>query len=413
MRAVGYVYASSHERPPEVSADVRERLGVLLPGAGTEAQRAAIADTCSQREWELGEVFADDRDGAGSERTGLAAARAELEAGRADVLVATRLDAVCSWSELPDLLDRAERENWDLVALDFGLDTLTEDGRTVLRALGSRARELPRSELPIPPGELMFRVIGHDSPGRFEVGGRLQLEGIDRVLRAHGRGVADFRDILDFGCGPGRLLRQLRAMAPNARLCGADQDAEAVAWARRQLPFAQTEVASPLPPLPLAPERFDLVIAYSVFTHLDEAYQDAWLAEMRRLTRPGSFVVATVHGPGKWEEIREGPMAREPALEQMAAEFARRGFLHWSGDDWGAFFPDYYHTSFHRGDYIRDHWTRWFDVVEVVEPQESEPGDQILFPGHDIVLLRARSAARRGGLLGVPYRRLRRSGATR
>jgi SAM-dependent methyltransferase len=409
MRAVGYACASASERAPEVPDDVRARLGFLLPAAGMDVQRAAIADTCSARGWELSEVFADTLGGAGgSDRAGLARALEELGQGRADVLVAAKLDDVCQWSGLPDFLDRGERDGWAFVALDFGLDTLTADGRRALGALGDRARALPMSQLPVPPRELMFRVIGSDSPGRFEVGGRLQLEDLNRVLNAHGRGLEQFADILDFGCGPGRLLRQLHAMAPQARLCGVDQDEEAVAWVRRELPFAETAVAPPLPPLRLAAGRFDLVIVYSVFTHLDETYQDAWLAELRRLTRPDGCVVATVHGMRKWEEIRNGPMTRDQRLEQMAEEFARRGFLHWSGDDWGAFFPDYYHTSFHRGDYIRARWQRWFDVVDVVEPRDTQPGDHILFPSHDIVLLRARKAERSGGLLGAPSRRLRR-----
>lgn len=405
MRAVGYACASPDERAPDVPADVRERLGVVLPGAGLEAQRMAIVDDCSQRGWELRNVFFDTGGGG----PGHGRALKELEEGRADVLIAGKLDAVCPWSALPDFLDRGEREGWDLVALDLRLDTLSADGKTALRVLGSRARARPPSDLPMPPGELMFRVVGTDSPGRFEVGGRLQLEELDRVLSAHGLRLTDFDDILDFGCGPGRLLRQLRTMAPRARLCGVDQDEQAVAWVHKELPFVETAVAPPLPPLPLSAERFDLVIVYSVFTHLDEAYQDAWLRELRRLTRPNGFVLATVHGMVKWQELHDGPMARDRDLAQLAAEFERRGFLHWTRDDWGAFFPDYYHTSVHRSDYIRDRWARWFEVVDVVAAHPSEPGHHVLSSGHDIVLLRARRRGRRGGLLAAPRTRLRQS----
>ncbi len=414
MRAVGYACAPPDDRAPQVPADVRERLGVVLPSVGLDAQRAAIVDACRRRGWELGDVFVDARgrdDHNG--RTGYTRALKELESGRAEVLVVPKLDTACPWSELPDFLDRGEREGWALLALDFGLDTLSSEGKNALRSLGSQARAVPRSELPIPPGELMFRVVGSDSPGRFEVGGRLELEELDRVLSAHGRGLARFEDILDFGCGPGRFLRQLRAMAPRARLYGVDQDEEAIAWVRRELPFVETAVAGPLPPLPLPESTFDLVIVFSVFTHLDEAYQDAWLEELQRLTRPDGLVVATVHGMSKWEALRHGPMTREPNLERMAGEFDRRGFLHWTGDDWGAFFPDYYHTSFHRGDYIRDRWARWFEVVDVIEPQANQPGHRILFSGHDIVLLKARRRWRRSGLLGGLRPRLRQSGRAR
>jgi SAM-dependent methyltransferase len=405
MRAVGYACASPDERAPDVPDDVRERLGVVLPGAGLEAQRTAIADDCARRGWELRNVFVD-ADGRGPGRD---SALEELEHGRADVLIAAKLDAIAPWSELPDLLNRTEREGWDLVALDLRLDTLSADGKAALGVLGSQARARPPSDLPMPPAELMFRVVGTDSPGRFEVGGRLQLEELDRVLNAHGRRLADFADILDFGCGPGRLLRQLRAMAPQARLCGVDQDEQAVGWVRRELPFVEAAVSPPLPPLAFPVERFDLIIVYSVFTHLDEDYQDAWLAELRRLTRPDGIVLATVHGMAKWQEIRDGPMARDRDRALLAAEFERRGFLHWTRDDWAAFFPDYYHTSVHRSDYVRDRWARWFEVVDVVAAQPSEPGHHVLSSGHDIVVLRRRRRSRRGGLLAAPRTRLRRS----
>ncbi len=407
MRAVGYARAPADSRASNVPLDVRERLGIILPGADVHAHRAAIAAECARREWDLGEVFVDAPDSDGSaERAGLRSAMNELSEGRAELLVATKLDAVCPWVELPGLVNRAEREGWSLVALDFGVDTLSPDGRQVLRALGQQAQALPHSGLPLPPAELMFRVVGIDSPGRFEVGGHVELLELDRLLAEHGRGVAEFGDVLDFGCGPGRFLRPLHVVAPQARLYGVDQDEEAIDWVRRALPSVEAAVAPPLPPLSLPDGRFDLIVVFSVFTHLDESYQDAWLAELRRLTRPGGMVVATVHGNSKWEVIRDGPMAGEPELEGMSAQLDRRGFLHWRGDDWRPFFPDYYHTSFHRPDYIRDRWGRWFDVIDISEPQPGKAGLDLLSSGHDVVVLRA-PARTRPGLLGQLRGRLR------
>jgi ubiquinone/menaquinone biosynthesis C-methylase UbiE len=43
-------------------------------------------------------------------------------------------------------------------------------------------------------------------------------------------------------------------------------------------------------------EFFDLVIPYSVFTHLTREVQKAWLAEMRRVIAPGGLLIASVHG---------------------------------------------------------------------------------------------------------------------
>ena len=42
--------------------------------------------------------------------------------------------------------------------------------------------------------------------------------------------------------------------------------------------------------------HFDLIIAYSVFTHLAGDAQQAWLGEMRRIIAPGGLFLASVHG---------------------------------------------------------------------------------------------------------------------
>jgi SAM-dependent methyltransferase len=51
------------------------------------------------------------------------------------------------------------------------------------------------------------------------------------------------------------------------------------------------------PPLPYPDERFDLVYALSVFTHLTESQQRSWSAELHRVTRTCGYVLFTTHGP--------------------------------------------------------------------------------------------------------------------
>jgi SAM-dependent methyltransferase len=42
---------------------------------------------------------------------------------------------------------------------------------------------------------------------------------------------------------------------------------------------------------------FDLVVAVSVFTHLSLELQEFWIAEMRRIIRPGGYLIMSTHGP--------------------------------------------------------------------------------------------------------------------
>ena len=70
------------------------------------------------------------------ERPGLRAALAQLEQGKADVLMATRVDRLARDTLATlQLFDRAERLGWELVTLDAPEGTKTHDGRLLVGIL--------------------------------------------------------------------------------------------------------------------------------------------------------------------------------------------------------------------------------------------------------------------------------------
>ena len=84
-------------------------------------------------------------------------------------------------------------------------------------------------------------------------------------------------------------------------------------------------------------------MAISIFTHFTEEEQFAWLAEIRRLLRPGGLLVATTHAE---ELARAHPTLRETDFRALA----ERGFLFVGADR----FND--RSSFHRPDYLSKAW---------------------------------------------------------
>lgn len=97
--------------------------------------------------------------------------------------------------------------------------------------------------------------------------------------------------ILDVGCGTGALLQALRHRYPQAALTGIDVSAQMLAIAAGKLGGGDRLCVASAQALPLTDEAFDVVICMSAlhyFRHPARA-----LAEMRRVARPGGYIVIT------------------------------------------------------------------------------------------------------------------------
>jgi SAM-dependent methyltransferase len=101
--------------------------------------------------------------------------------------------------------------------------------------------------------------------------------------------------ILDFGCGCGRVARRW-ANLDGPEIHGCDPSQDAVSWCRENLGFLEATVSRDEPPAPYPPQRFDLIYAFSVFTHLTEPLQRSWAEELARIAKPNGLLLLTTHG---------------------------------------------------------------------------------------------------------------------
>lgn len=110
-------------------------------GASLDAQRATLLTEGQKRGWDV-EVVADEGfSGKSLNRPGLKAALERLDAGRADFLMAIRLDRVSrSVSDFAGLLDRASKRGWGLTLLSPNIDTSDPAGRFTANVLASAAQ---------------------------------------------------------------------------------------------------------------------------------------------------------------------------------------------------------------------------------------------------------------------------------
>ena len=111
-------------------------------GLGLDAQASVIRAEAERREWGEIPLFVDVASGKTTRRRPkLSAALAELAAGRARVLVVSKLDRLSrSLLDFAALMATAQREGWSIVALDIGVDTSTVNGELVANIIMALAQ---------------------------------------------------------------------------------------------------------------------------------------------------------------------------------------------------------------------------------------------------------------------------------
>ena len=144
------------------------------------------------------------------------------------------------------------------------------------------------AEIPTPPLELAQRVgwiDDDDVMSVYEAIGERSRARLERLLPEDWSW--EGKRILDFGCGAGRTLRHFLDEARAAEFYGCDIDSPSIAWLSEHLspPFHVFE-SGELPSLPQPDGFFDLVYAFSVFTHLGDEWA-GWLLELHRVLKPG------------------------------------------------------------------------------------------------------------------------------
>ena len=108
-----------------------------VSGLGLAAQETAIRAACKGRGSPLVALYKDEGESARSlDRPALKAALADLEAGRGDVLMVSKIDRLTrSVHDATGLMLRAEKSGWGLVALDVAVDTTTPQGAAMAQVL--------------------------------------------------------------------------------------------------------------------------------------------------------------------------------------------------------------------------------------------------------------------------------------
>ncbi|MEX2130810.1 MAG: class I SAM-dependent methyltransferase [Pseudohongiellaceae bacterium] len=207
---------------------------------------------------------------------------------------------------------------------------------------------------------MRYRVHGDFDSDSFLTTGQAVFQDLQNLVSIYDQPPCRQLRVLDFGCGCARTLRHRIAKHNNWSITGVDTDIETIEWNRRVFPnLASWIYGVKAPPLTIPAQSFDLIVAVSVFTHLDENLQDQWLRELRRLLSPGGLIIISIHGEFIWSKNADWC----PQLKKYGFLYAKTnlGIRNFSA------MPAYYQTALHSKSYVLKHWSSQFRILSYRE----------------------------------------------
>jgi len=114
------------------------------------------------------------------------------------------------------------------------------------------------------------------------------------------------RRILDWGCGPGRIIRHLPKVIGNGcEYFGTDYNKKSIDWCSKNLTDIKFNNNSLNALLPYDDEFFDVIYGISIFTHLSEQLHHEWYNELYRTLKPNGIMLLTTHGDNFKEKLTD------------------------------------------------------------------------------------------------------------
>ncbi|HRG69590.1 MAG: class I SAM-dependent methyltransferase [Saprospiraceae bacterium] len=158
--------------------------------------------------------------------------------------------------------------------------------------------------IPLPPSYMLFESYKLNYRDYY-IYGRETAEWILNLISNH----IDLNKqikILDWGCGPSRVIRHLpQLLKDKSIIYGSDYNEDTISWNTRNI-FGINFIKNDLiPPLKFENNYFDVVYSISVFTHLSEKLFLPWIIELNRILKHGGILIFTLHGDAFKIKLKE------------------------------------------------------------------------------------------------------------
>jgi SAM-dependent methyltransferase len=184
--------------------------------------------------------------------------------------------------------------------------------------------------------------------------------------------------LLDFGSGWGRYARFFWNDIDEDSIFGVDVDPDMVSLCRALGVPGRFDRIEPRGVLPFPDQTFDVITAYSVFSHLSEPVAAHWMAELSRVAKPGCVFAYTTEPRRFLDFIQDIPPDSTSAWHRALANFqsavpglrarfdeGKFCYLPTSGGEHRE--ADAYGDAIVPQDYIIENWEKYFHLVRYID----------------------------------------------
>lgn len=186
-----------------------------------------------------------------------------------------------------------------------------------------------------PPDYMMFEAFNLDYQRYYE-GGKTSAQWMVNEMAKHGSLLQ--KDILDWGCGPARIIRHLPDLIKtDCRFFGTDYNEKTIHWCQKNINGVEFSQNGLHPPTRYVDNSFDFIYGISIFTHLSEVNHKAWYDELIRICKPGGVILVTTQGDAFVEKL-----APEEKRQYEAGQLVIRGQVVEGHRVFSAFHPPVY-----------------------------------------------------------------------
>jgi 2-polyprenyl-3-methyl-5-hydroxy-6-metoxy-1,4-benzoquinol methylase len=237
---------------------------------------------------------------------------------------------------------------------------------------------------PLPDKNLQSRFVGSSGIEAFKEAFLFYRE-VKKYARSLGIPMDRSTKVLDFGVGWGRFYRFFLRDLVTDHFLGVDVDQDCISLCQAAMPYGRFEKCDINPPLGAASgSSFDLIYAYSVFSHLSEETSGLWMKEFVRILKPGGMLILTTLKRAHikvWQELKEtGWEGWRLALGQAGfsvpraeSDFDSGKFLYCGIGGGGVRSADFYGEAIIGPDYVRKTWTPELKLIDYVAEDSRGP----------------------------------------